>query len=130
MSRNNIDLVVGTSMGGYMAALVSGFTPFAAINPATNPREQLRKYLGTGIDHTGREYTMTEKVLEEMPDFRVSGDGIIFLDEGDEVIDSAITKSIMSRYYPVIMFEGGNHRFEHMDEAIGYMNSLHGVMNV
>ncbi|MEO1945163.1 MAG: YqiA/YcfP family alpha/beta fold hydrolase, partial [Candidatus Thioglobus sp.] len=43
-----IDLLVGTSMGGYMVAAIGDKlgVPFVAINPAIEPRESLKKTPG------------------------------------------------------------------------------------
>lgn len=47
-----------------------------------------------------------------------TGCGLILLDEGDEVIDALETQKVLKDYYGVKLFSGGNHRFEHMVEAL------------
>lgn len=116
----NIDLLVGTSMGGYIVNQVSRETgiPFVALNPCVNPRTMLRKYLGTNTDRYGLEYTLSEQVLDQMPDFDLACQGIVLLDINDEVIPVQGTVKALSNYYPVMMFAGGSHRFEHMTESL------------
>jgi predicted esterase YcpF (UPF0227 family) len=122
INEYEIDLIVGTSMGGYTATMLGQMTniPFVSINPARNPPVMLRKYLGTNVDHYGREYTMTEETLEtytEFPD-QVSVNGLVLLDEDDELIDSGLTMRLLRNNYRVFMFPGGNHRFAHMKDAL------------
>jgi len=119
---NEIDLLVGTSMGGWTVAEIGTdcAIPFVAINPARNPRVALRRYLGTHTDYTGREYTLTEDVLTDYSPFPLieGARGIVLLDSGDEVIDSSLTHRTVRDAYPTFVFEGGNHRFEHMAESL------------
>jgi predicted esterase YcpF (UPF0227 family) len=122
VSMNKIDVVVGTSMGGFMANHVGleKNIPFVSINPCVDPRNMLRKYLGAGIDHYGREFTLEEWVLDEFPEFVVDETlcGVVFLDEDDEVIDSYATQRLTRDHYTTVLFNGGSHRFEHMREAL------------
>ena len=53
-----------------------------------------------------------------------NGCGLILLDEGDEVIDARHTREVLKDYYQVEMFEGGNHRFAHMEEALPLIASF------
>lgn len=116
----NIGLLVGTSMGGYMVSQVAQETglPFVALNPCVNPRVMLRKYLGTNTDHYGVEYTLTEETLNDMPYFYLAAEGLVLLDMNDEVIPPSDTVESLGDYYPVMMFAGGSHRFEHMTESL------------
>ena len=116
----NIDLIVGTSMGGWTASQIGAMygIPFVAINPALYPSESLRKYLGKGVDYYDRPYEMTEEVVNTYVDFALDGAGLILLDKGDELIDSNSTLDALDSFYSVNMFEGGNHRFAHIEESI------------
>jgi len=128
MRDYDIDVLVGTSMGGWAAAKIGTDTgtSFVAINPARNPGVALRKYLGTHLDHSGREYTLTEDALTDYTEFPLvkNARGIVLLDEGDEVINSSLTQSITREVYPTFMFSGGNHRFEHMAESLSAIKLL------
>lgn len=117
-----IDLIVGTSMGGYMANMAGVGTgiKFVSINPARDPAVALRKYLGTHVDHYGREFTLEESKLEDYGPFVLDSNahGLVLLDEADEVINSHLTQRLTQDVYPTHMFPGGSHRFEHMEEAL------------
>ena len=65
------DLLVGTSMGGFLVSRLSEQTgkPFVSINPLLQTRRTLTKYLGDNVDHYGRAYTLSEEVLASYPDF-------------------------------------------------------------
>lgn len=130
------DLVVGTSMGGYLASHVgkSMGIPYVACNPALRPRKQLKKYLGDGETYDGQAYTFTKKELKSYPHFVGlslrdkflfgGARGMILLDSDDELIDSLATKMDVMCLNPVFMFEGGNHRFAHMEESLRYIQLL------
>ena len=45
----------------------------------------------------------------------------LFLDKGDEVIDYRIAESIYRTCGRVILYEGGDHAFQHIHEAIAVM---------
>ena len=116
----DIDLVVGTSMGGYMAAQIGTERnlPFVCINPAISPNPMLRKYVGTHVDYHGREYTMTEDAVESYPPMSIAGDGLILLDMGDDVIDAHETVAQLERYYDIVTFHGGSHRFDNIVDSL------------
>jgi len=119
IAEHQIDLVVGTSMGGYMASWADRSVPFVAINPAIDPATSLKEYLGTHEDWNGKPYTLTEDVIRDLRPFRKVAPGLILLAEGDEVIDANETRTQLQEDYRVIMYRGGTHRFtEHMESAI------------
>ncbi|WP_223428473.1 YqiA/YcfP family alpha/beta fold hydrolase [Tateyamaria pelophila] len=115
-------LIVGTSMGGFLAAwLGSAFNlPFIAINPAVSPATSLQKYLGRGQTHFGTPYDLKKEVVRAYQDipFRLDGPGEIVLDLGDEVINPQKTLAMVANQLPVTTFEGGSHRFDHMVELV------------
>jgi len=138
---HDIKMVVGTSMGGFMASRVGKMMgiPYVACNPALRPSKQLKKYLGEGTTHDGEPYTFTKDALRSYPDFAGLGfrerfknffsrdggiNGLVLLDRGDEVINASDTLHEMSCINPVFIFEGGSHRFEHMEESVKYIKLL------
>ncbi|XKH00394.1 hypothetical protein LG325_09810 [Marinobacter nauticus] len=116
----NVDVIVGTSMGGWLAASLGASLgiPFVAINPAVDPSATLRKYIGSGVDFQGKTYTLEEDAVASYWPISTKGQGLILLDEGDEVIDAHHTQSVLGDHYEVILFPGGDHRFAHMEEAL------------
>jgi uncharacterized protein len=127
-----VDLIVGTSLGGYMAAQVGSAygVPFVAINPAIAPAETMLKYVGSGVDFAGRTYTLTEEVADSYPDIVTHGAGLVLLDEDDEVLPSKITRAFLGAAFRVVMFPGGNHRFAHIAESLPLIESHYNTAGV
>jgi uncharacterized protein len=123
-----IELVVGTSMGGFMASHVAtaagADVKFVALNPCVDPGTMLSKYLGTHTDHYGVEYTLTQLTLDQMPYFNKLSKGVVMLDAADDVIPAADTVAALGSLYPVITFDGGSHRFEHMADAVAVIEAF------
>ena len=116
----NPDLLVGTSMGGWLAGVLGAESgvPFVAINPVTDPAHTLRHWIGQGVDHQGQAYQLTDEVVSSYYPFTHHGSGIVLLDQGDELLPWKDTVGALGDYFPVHSFEGGSHRFEHMEEAL------------
>jgi len=118
--KKDIDLIVGTSMGGFCASVTGTKTgvPFVAINPVLEPVKTLSKYIGDGIDFSGNTYKLERKTLSSYPSFSLNGCGLILLDRGDELIDSNQTAKILDQYYKIRIFDHGHHRFAHIQESL------------
>ncbi|WP_152206982.1 YqiA/YcfP family alpha/beta fold hydrolase [Marinobacter changyiensis] len=116
----DIDIVVGTSMGGWLASVVGSRTgiPFVAINPAITPSQTLMKHVGKGVDYQGNEYELTASAVKSYGSLPKDGCGLILLDEGDDVIDWRETYSTYHERFSVVSFPGGSHRFDHMEAAL------------
>jgi predicted esterase YcpF (UPF0227 family) len=117
---NAVDLIVGTSMGGYMAAQIGSKLgiPFVAINPAITPAKTLLCWEGNHIGYDGAPFTLTVPVINTYPDITTDGCGLVLLDRGDEVISANLTANILRDHFKTMIFVGGNHRFAHMTESI------------
>lgn len=115
-------VVIGTSLGGFYAAWLGAEfdRPFIAINPSIVPGRTLRNYVGMGVSYTGEPFELTEECVMayEALSFRLDGQGTIVLDLADEVLSAQDTLSFVRGRLPVVTFEGGSHRFEHMTELI------------
>lgn len=115
-------LIIGTSLGGFFAAWLGAEfgLPFIAINPSIEPRKSLRAYLGHGVNHTGERFEMTADCVKAYDSlvFRMDGQGTVVLDMGDEVLDARATLKVVDGHLPVVTFEGGSHRFDHMSDLI------------
>lgn len=125
---NNYEMLVGSGIGGYMAAVIGSKLnlPFVAINPSTEPTEDLKKYIGYGTNREGKHYNLTLKTVESYRGFNFpnSGRGLILLDEGDEFIDARKTYEMTKSYYNSIVYPGGSHRFDHMHIAAQDINTF------
>ena len=118
------DLVVGTSMGGWLASHIGAIfgIPFVAINPSLNPFESLTDHIGQPTDYYGKAINLTQTVVDTYIPFNLNGCGLILLDEGDSRFDSFHTKDLLEDFYSVVTFSGGCHRFSHMKESIEHIN--------
>ena len=129
---SNADVLVGTSMGGFLVSRLSALSgkPFVAINPVLSPQTTLKKYLGTHQDYYGRTFTISQTIVDSYPDFLPSSKGLVLLDIEDELIDSHATESALKSQMPVHTFEGGNHRFAHMEEALPLIQQQAALLSV
>lgn len=120
------DLVVGTSMGGWLASHIGAILgiPFVAINPALNPFDSLVDHVGRPTDYYDKPINLTQAVVDTYIPFNLNGCGLILLDEGDSRFDSFRTKNLLEDFYSVVTFYGGCHRFSHMKESIEHINSF------
>ncbi|WP_172591167.1 YqiA/YcfP family alpha/beta fold hydrolase [Shewanella xiamenensis] len=125
----SIDLIIGTSMGGYWAnrmGATSGI-PFVAINPAIAPQQTLQKYIGSGMTYHDTPFYLAKQVVEQYSDFRLAGCGLILLDLGDEVLDPLKTCELLSTRFTVKVFPEGNHRFTHLEESLPIIKDFYHV---
>lgn len=115
-----VDLIVGTSMGGYIAAHVGAQAgvPFVALNPITNPRETLKRWLGNFTDSAGRDHYLSESAVESYPEISKEGYGLVIVESSDEIVHSADTVSLLSEHYTVERITGGSHCFTHMEKVL------------
>lgn len=114
-------VLAGTSLGGYWASVIGKKygIPAVLINPAVQPRQTLQKHVGIEFKNfkDGQPNTLTKEVPPSYPDAPKVGTFLILLDQGDDVLDPKKTQSWFT-VNPVVTFEGGSHRFEHMEESL------------
>ena len=118
-----VDFLVGTSMGGYMAHATGNrySIPYVMINPAIDPAITLLKYVGSGLDHYGSPYELTEAQCKTFPAISESNvPGLLLLDMDDDVIDANKTAQIFlnSEQVQTYTWKNGSHRFDHMKDAV------------
>jgi predicted esterase YcpF (UPF0227 family) len=123
-------VVVGSSMGGFYGQYLARQFPMEhlfMINPALRPWVLLSEFEGqTMTTAGGEEYPITGELIESTRRYGIAdpSDGVattLFLDKGDEVIDYRVAESIYRTCGRVIVYEGGDHAFQHLDEAIGVL---------
>lgn len=122
-----VDLLVGTSMGGYLAARYGALygIPYVAINPSHTPQESMSKYLGKNVDLNGNEYELTQEAIDCYPPIETGGYGLVILDRGDEAIDPERTIEVFRGEQPVMCHDGGSHQFDHMKESLDEIKSFY-----
>jgi uncharacterized protein len=118
--------VVGSSMGAFYAQWLArrfDFSHLYMINPALEPWNLFPPHIGeTMTAADGETYQVTSDLIEETGHYRISDpcDGVdttVFLDRGDETIDYRIAESIYGRCGELAIWDGGDHAFQHLDEA-------------
>lgn len=124
---HEIDMIVGTSLGGYWASVMGSLLgiPFVSCNPSLNPAISMVSYEGEGTTYTGKSYNLTRDIIDTYSgnEFSMSGSGLILLDANDDVIDSRNTFEKLRKHYNVITFDGGSHQFEHMEDSLHWIQT-------
>jgi len=125
-------VIVGSSMGGFYGQYLARQFPIAhliMINPALQPWELLYQREGEHQNFvTGERYTLTVEDIEQTRCYEITAvdDGVpttLFLDKGDETIDYRIAADMYRDSGELMIFEGGDHRFQHMKEVITYIQT-------
>ncbi|NOQ50480.1 MAG: hypothetical protein GQ557_02285 [Mycoplasmataceae bacterium] len=120
---------IGTSLGGFFAEYMAWETLTKAIliNPAINPSKTLKRYIGNIKNFAnGKEYKWTSENCEAFVEYEqellkfpyTEIPRTVILDRGDEVIDVERTIERYDGKASVHTFEGGSHRFDHIEEAL------------
>ena len=127
---------VGTSLGGFWAAQMGKHyrCPSVIINPCYDPGSMLRKYQGSPTKnyHNSVTSVLTSEVVDTYNSKYIYGQDktykylpLVLLDMGDEVIGSGGTALVLKEF-PMKRFEGGSHRFDHMEESL---ETIHDYIN-
>ena len=129
-------LFIGTSLGGLMAFLIArrGHAKCALLNPALVPRDgTLDTYRDETLTNfvTGETYTMPGSAIDRINALKTEALEYILgmrrddewgrqvhLDLGDEILNSRKTAALFDGYGAVFTYEGGSHRFEHIQSAV------------
>ncbi len=125
--------LVGTSLGGYYAMYLTYKynVPSIIINPAIKVYESLKDEVGTQTNYkTNEVYEFKKEYLDYLKSIEVPKSELekvkdkifVYLDEGDELLDSKETANFFKDFY-VKMYPDGNHRFTHMKELIEDMKN-------
>lgn len=125
-------IVVGSSMGGFYGQYLARqfkVRHLFLINPALTPWDLLQDYEGT-IQRTdyGETYSIDRELVESTRRYGIGDpcNGVpttLFLDRGDEVIDYRIAESLYRDCGRLMIFDGGDHGFQHLDEALAIIRA-------
>lgn len=113
-------IFIGTSLGGFYAAhLATIFNGISImLNPAINPAKTLHKYIGENINYTTLvPCILLKEHIASYPQINIPEKSLFLLNEGDEVISSLDTIDFINNKHKYILFSGGTHRFESVEEA-------------
>jgi predicted esterase YcpF (UPF0227 family) len=119
--------LLGTSLGAYFARYLGQRyrLPAVLINPVLDAVKTLASAVGEQRNfRTGVRYRFTAQHLAALADYRAekrAGERLlVLLDLGDELLDSTATAQHFSDGggVRVVCYEGGEHRFAHLGEAL------------
>ncbi len=128
---NDVELIIGSSLGGFYAAHLAERFQIKAVllNPSTQPFITLVPYVGTNkFFCSGETFEWTKEHITKLFSYAISKDSIkapvlVLLQKDDEVLDYTKAAEFYENY-EVIIQEGGNHRFENLDEYIGVIREF------
>ncbi|MEY6431788.1 YqiA/YcfP family alpha/beta fold hydrolase [Thioalkalicoccus limnaeus] len=125
-------ILVGSSMGGFYGQFLATRYRIAhlfLINPALTPWDLLADVQGTVLTTAdGDTYAITPAMIEATRRYGLPDPcrgprtpTTLFLDRGDELIDYRIARDLYRGCARLMIFDGGDHAFQHLDEAIAVM---------
>lgn len=136
LSERPPPLVIGSSMGGFYGQYLArryAVSHLFMINPALTPWALLDEYEGVAQTTAyGETYIIDPELIASTRRFGIDDpcDGVpttLFLNTGDEVIDYRIAESLYRDCGTLMIFEGGDHGFQHLDEAIAVIRDSAGI---
>ena len=119
--QEDVDLIVGTSMGGFYSLEVATALsiPCVIINPVTFPHKTLEKYIGDNVDFNGNRFTLLKSTVDDYPiTIRTNGCCLVLLEKGDELIPYMQTQMFLTNYYEINVTDNGNHRYSSLKEKL------------
>ena len=124
LQAESVDLLVGSSLGGYYATyLAQKYVKKAVlINPSTRPYETLKPYVGVNERFCdGAKFEWREEYIKELLDLDTHNLRknlfLVLLQTGDEVLDYRIALKKYENQRRVVEY-GGNHRFENIEDYL------------
>jgi len=124
-STNKIDLLVGSSLGGFYATWLSNQHGIASvlINPAVKPYRLLDKHIGIQKNGCNEQtFNFTLKDAEQLSSYEVSQISypektLVLLETADEVLNYQDAENTYKDCHLKIE-EGGSHRFESLQQYL------------
>ncbi|QKT03781.1 alpha/beta fold hydrolase [Ectothiorhodospiraceae bacterium 2226] len=119
---------IGASLGGLFARYLA--TRFAAKAVLINPvvRAELMRALIGPVEnyYTGEHYEWRAEDVEELKryDAPLTFPTLVLLDEADEVLDYRMAVAAYRDAAEVIVFPGGDHAFQHLDDSIPHIRQF------
>ncbi|MFP3874499.1 MAG: YqiA/YcfP family alpha/beta fold hydrolase [Thiohalophilus sp.] len=135
LSLDNNIMLAGSSLGGYYAQYLAHYYRLkqVLINPTLMPLSTLDNYLGENVNfYTGERYELKERHLDTLRALDVPAPCVepvptlLLLDRGDEVLDYHTAADRYRACAEVRLFDGGDHAFQHLPEALPFIRKLHG----
>lgn len=120
IESEQIDLLVGSSLGGFYAAHFAEKYALNVIllNPSVTPWLTLSKYTGWQERFCdGEAFEFKEVYLKQLKSLQCApqkGRYLVLLQSEDEVLDHNVARSFYEKQKVIVEY-GGNHRFENID---------------
>ena len=120
--------LMGSSLGGFyaqfLAAALDAVDRVVMINPALQPQLTLKPFVGHNTNMvTGKPFEFCQQDFADLSDYDTGPvppgkPTLVLLDEADELIDGGVALRRYTTVGKVIVYPGGSHQFEHIDEAV------------
>ncbi|HFS85169.1 MAG TPA: hypothetical protein ENK72_00935 [Epsilonproteobacteria bacterium] len=126
---HSISLLIGSSLGGFYATVVSERTgiPAVLLNPSVKPWQTLALYVGINRRFCDDvPFTFEFSYLEEMESVSVrpkNGKYLVLLQSDDEVLDFRIAAEHYKAHRVIVEY-GGNHRFENITDYLSMIENF------
>jgi len=134
LTREQSPMLVVTYLGGYYAQYLAHRFKLKTvlINPALMPLTTLSDYLGENTNfNTGEKYTLTQTHLNALLRLDIPDPctrpvpTLLLLDKGDEILDYRVAVARYQDCSEIVMFNGGDHQFQHMTEALPLIQAFY-----
>ena len=129
LKSENIDLIIGSSLGGFYATYLAEKYQMRAVllNPSTQPWKTLTSYVGWQKRFCDEEifefktvYLEQLKTLDVIPE---RGKYLVLLQSEDEVLDYTKAQSLYNKHKVIVEY-GGNHRFENIHDYMSMIENF------
>ena len=129
LRSENIDLIIGSSLGGFYATYLAEKHQMRAVllNPSTAPWKTLAPYVGWQKRFCDEEvfefksvYLDQLETLEVLPKI---GNYLVLLQSDDEVLDYTKAQSLYNKHKVIVEY-GGNHRFENIHDYLSMIENF------
>ncbi|MGD8567863.1 MAG: YqiA/YcfP family alpha/beta fold hydrolase [Gammaproteobacteria bacterium] len=121
-------MLIGSSLGGYYAQYLGTtqrvVNKVVLINPALQPQQTLAPVVGWQTNMvTGESFEFTRDDLDALGRYEIETGNVrvptlVLVDEGDDIIDYAYAKHKYGSNGKVIVYPGGSHWFDHLEDAL------------
>lgn len=129
--KNDVDVVVGTSLGGLYACELSKSLgiPSIMINPCVEPVMSLSTIIGTMTNFTtGKDETLTQEIVNTYPEkASVTKKCLIFLGMKDDLIDANKTISMFKGTASIVTDPNEDHYWEFFEANVTIESHINSV---
>jgi len=129
LKKTKIDMIIGSSLGGFYATYMAELYALKAIliNPATQPHITLQKDVGRFKNFcTGESFDFLVSYLEDLHTISKNplyGKYLVLLQSEDEVLDYKLAQELYQKHKVVVEF-GGTHQFENIEEYFSLIEAF------